>query len=78
MTNYFDVKTWQDRFRLACFECGETEEYSSSEFDELKQVVASRTGFEIRVTTLEIRGKCRQCQERQGHLPGITTKRLVN
>ncbi len=71
MTNYFEVKTWPDRFRLACFECGETEEYSSSEFDEIKEVVASRTGFEIRVTTLEHRGKCRRCQEN-------AAKRLVN
>jgi Fe2+ or Zn2+ uptake regulation protein len=78
MTNYFEVKTWQDRFRLACFECGQTEEYSSSEFDEIKQAVTARTGFEIRVTTLELRGKCRNCRERQGRLPGIPPKRFVN
>jgi Fur family transcriptional regulator, ferric uptake regulator len=59
--HYYEVKTTQDHIHLACFRCGRIEEFSSSLFERLKEEVEKQTGFEIRVTRLEVGGSCRAC-----------------
>jgi Fur family ferric uptake transcriptional regulator len=59
--HFYEVKTTRDHVHLACFHCGRIEEFSSSLFEELKSQISSETGFEIRVTRLELGGKCRAC-----------------
>ena len=62
--HYYEVKTRRDHMHLACFLCGRIEEFSSSLFERLKAEIAEQTGFEIRVTRLEVGGSCRACAAR--------------
>jgi Fur family ferric uptake transcriptional regulator len=59
--HYYEVKTMQDHFHLACFRCGRIEEFSSPLFERLKAEIAEQSGFGIRVTRLEVGGICRIC-----------------
>ncbi len=67
--HYYEVKTEQDHVHLACFRCGRIDEYSSSLFERLKEEIAGQTGFQIRVTRLEVGGTCRACVA-SGHSAG--------
>ncbi len=60
--HYYEVKTERDHMHLACFHCGRIEELSSALFEQLKREIANQAGFEIRVTRLEIGGRCRFCR----------------
>jgi Fe2+ or Zn2+ uptake regulation protein len=62
LEEYFDLRVWQDRSRLVCFKCGKIQDVQNSEFQDLKRAIADETGFEVRVTTLELRGICRGCR----------------
>ena len=66
--HYYEVKTRADHIHLACFECGRIEEFASPLLERLKSEVGRETGFEVRVTRLEIGGRCRACcaGERKG------------
>ena len=59
--HYYEAKTRRDHVHLACFQCGGIEEVSSMLFERLKSEIAKQAGFEVRVTRLEIGGRCRAC-----------------
>lgn len=73
--HYYEVRTRRDHVHLACFQCGRVEEFSSALFEHLKDEIAMQTGFEVRVTRLEVGGRCRQCRSgdlglnRTGEIP---------
>jgi len=59
--HFYEVKTEIDHIHLACFECGKIEEFTTPLFEELKAQISQQKGFHIRVTRLEVGGRCRQC-----------------
>jgi len=59
--HYYEVKTTRDHFHLACFRCGRIQEFVSPLFEQLKTEISAESGFEIRVTRLEVGGACRAC-----------------
>jgi Fur family ferric uptake transcriptional regulator len=59
--HYYEVRTTRDHMHLACFRCGRIEEFSSPMFERLKAQITQQTGFQPRVTRLEIGGTCREC-----------------
>lgn len=59
--HYYEARSRGNHIHLACFECGRIEEFVSPLFDLLKQNIGTETGFEARVTRLEIGGHCRTC-----------------
>lgn len=59
--HFYEAKTNVDHVHLACFDCGRIEEFSSPLFERLKSEIASRSGFQIRVTRLEAGGRCSAC-----------------
>jgi Fur family ferric uptake transcriptional regulator len=61
--HYYEVKTSRDHCHMACFTCGGIMEYASSTFEKLKEEMAKKSGFHIRVVRLEIGGMCRKCAE---------------
>lgn len=64
--HYYEVKTSRDHVHLACFQCGRIEEVSSALLERLKNEISKQAGFEIRVTRLEIGGRCRSCSREVG------------
>lgn len=62
--HFYEVKTRRDHVHLACFECGQIEEFSNPLFDRLKGEIRKLAGFDIRVTRLEVGGRCKACSER--------------
>ena len=63
--HFYEVKTKREHVHLACFRCGRIEEFSSGTFEQLKEEIASKAGFAIRVTRLEVGGTCRVCTARE-------------
>jgi Fur family transcriptional regulator, ferric uptake regulator len=61
--HYYEAKTNRDHCHMACFECGAIMEYASSSFERLKQDIAKRSGFEIKVVRLEVGGLCERCRK---------------
>jgi Fur family transcriptional regulator, ferric uptake regulator len=61
--HYYEAKTNQDHCHMACFQCGAIMEYASSSFERLKQDIAKRSGFEIKVVRLEVGGLCERCRQ---------------
>ena len=59
--HFYEVKTRRDHAHLACFQCGRIEEFSSAAFERLKSELTAQTGFDVRVTRLEVGGRCRAC-----------------
>jgi Fur family ferric uptake transcriptional regulator len=43
--HYYEVKTQKDHLHLACFRCGEIEEFSSPTFDRMKQEISEKNNF---------------------------------
>jgi Fur family ferric uptake transcriptional regulator len=68
--HYYEVKTRKDHLHLACFSCGEIEEFVSATFERLKQEIAAANEFEIQVMRLEVGGLCKTCtaNKKKGHL----------
>ncbi len=60
--HFYEVKTRRDHIHLACFQCGRIEEFSCDLFEELKRQIAESAGFDIRVTRLEVGGRCGVCR----------------
>jgi Fur family ferric uptake transcriptional regulator len=60
--HYYEVRTNEDHFHLACFGCGKIEELTSASFEMLKREIAEKSGFTIDVIRLEAGGKCRACE----------------
>lgn len=63
--HYYEAKTQKDHLHLACFRCGEIEEFSSPTFDRMKQEISEKNNFEVQVMRLEVGGLCRRCTARQ-------------
>jgi len=61
--HYYEAKTNRDHCHMACFRCGAIMEYTSSSFEKLKEDIAKRSGFQIRVVRLEVGGLCRSCRK---------------
>jgi Fur family transcriptional regulator, ferric uptake regulator len=61
--HYYEAKTNQDHCHMACFQYGAIMEYASSSFERLKQDIAKRSGFEIKVVRLEVGGLCERCRQ---------------
>jgi Fur family transcriptional regulator, ferric uptake regulator len=61
--HYYEAKTNRDHCHMACFQCGAIMEYASSSFERLKQDIAKRSGFQIRVVRLEVGGLCERCRK---------------
>lgn len=59
--HFYEAKTNVDHVHLACFQCGRIEEFTSPLFERLKAEIAREKGFHIRVTRLEVGGRCSQC-----------------
>ena len=59
--HFYEAKTNIDHVHLACFECGRIEEYTSPLFERLKAEFSRHKGFHIRVTRLEVGGRCSHC-----------------
>src|ERR1700722_15890853 len=63
--HYYEVKTQKDHLHLACFKCGEIEEYVSPTFERLKRDIAETNNFEIQVMRLEVGGLCSACASKK-------------
>jgi Fur family ferric uptake transcriptional regulator len=63
--HYYEVKTQKDHLHLACFKCGEIEEFVSPTFERLKREIAATNDFEIQVIRLEVGGLCSVCAARE-------------
>ena len=74
--HYYEVKTRREHVHLACFQCGRIEEFSSALFERLQAEIADQTGFEARVTRLEIGGRCRACTSSRRVLTPTEEKQL--
>jgi Fur family transcriptional regulator, ferric uptake regulator len=59
--HYYEVKTQKDHLHLACFACGEIEEFASPTFEMLKREIGATNDFEIQVMRLEVGGLCSAC-----------------
>jgi len=59
--HFYEAKTNVDHIHLACFECGRIEEFASPLFERLKAEISRQKGFHIRVTRLEVGGRCSRC-----------------
>ncbi|MGA7295413.1 MAG: Fur family transcriptional regulator [Terriglobales bacterium] len=61
--HYYEAKTNRDHCHMACFQCGAIMEYVSPAFEKLKEEMAERSGFQIRVVRLEVGGFCKRCRK---------------
>ena len=59
--HFYEAKTNVDHMHLACFACGRIEEFTSPLFERLKSEISRQRGFHIRVTRLEVGGRCSKC-----------------
>ena len=59
--HYYEVKTQKDHLHLACFGCGQIEEFSSATFERLKDEIGAKNKFAIQVMRLEVGGLCKRC-----------------
>jgi Fur family ferric uptake transcriptional regulator len=64
--HYYEAKTRLDHMHLACFDCGKIVEFTSPRFERLKAEISAQTGFEVRVTRLEVGGRCEDCRKKKG------------
>lgn len=63
--HYYEVKTQKDHLHLACFNCGEIEEFASPTFERLKREIGAKNAFDIKVMRLEVGGLCKRCAARK-------------
>ena len=59
--HFYEAKTNVDHLHLACFQCGQIQEFTSPLFDRLKAEISRQKGFHIRVVRLEVGGRCKTC-----------------
>lgn len=60
--HYYEARTRGDHVHLACLACGRILECATPLLDWLKLELATRSGFELKVTRLEVGGYCAQCR----------------
>jgi Fur family ferric uptake transcriptional regulator len=61
--HYYEAKTNRDHCHMACFRCGAIIKYTSPAFEKLKEDMAKRGEFLIRVVRLEVGGFCKKCRK---------------
>jgi Fur family ferric uptake transcriptional regulator len=61
--HFYEARTRGDHAHLTCLQCGCVLECATPLLDWLKLELATRTGFELRMTRLEVGGLCAQCQK---------------
>lgn len=66
--HYYEVKTKKDHLHLACFHCGQIEEFVSPTFERLKREIGATNNFEIQVIRLEVGGLCKACAAKRNYL----------
>ena len=59
--HFYEAKTNIDHVHLACFQCGQIEEFTSPLFESLKTEITRQKGFRIRIVRLEVGGRCSKC-----------------
>lgn len=59
--HFYEAKTNVDNIHLACFKCGQIQEFTSPFFERLKTEISRLRGFQIRVVRLEVGGYCSKC-----------------
>ncbi len=64
--HYYEAKTRKDHVHLTCVECGKIEELTTPAFERLMHEIARKSGFDIRVTRLEVGGRCPKCCQALG------------
>ena len=60
--HFYEAKAPGAHVHLACFRCGEIEEFTSQIFERLQGEITRRSGFEITVVRLEAGGLCKNCR----------------
>jgi Fur family transcriptional regulator, ferric uptake regulator len=60
--HYYEANGRGEHVHLACLECGRIEEFSSASFERLREEIARKCGFDIRVTRFEVGGRCSNCR----------------
>jgi Fur family transcriptional regulator, ferric uptake regulator len=65
--HYYEPRTGDEHFHLACFGCGRIEEISTPLFEQLKLSVGRQKGFAIQTARLEIGGYCSDCAAKANH-----------
>jgi Fur family ferric uptake transcriptional regulator len=61
--HYYEVRTRRDHLHMACFQCGQIEEFATPLFEELREEISRESGFQIQVVRLEVGGRCSRCSE---------------
>jgi Fur family ferric uptake transcriptional regulator len=59
--HFYEAKTTVDHIHLACFECGNVDEFTTPLLEQVKAEVSRKMGFQVRVVRLEVGGRCRAC-----------------
>jgi len=59
--HFYEAKNKVDQMHLACINCGRIEEFTSPLFERLRAEISYQKGFHVRLTRLEVRGRCSQC-----------------
>lgn len=67
--HYYEARTGEEHFHLACFGCGRIEEISTPLFGQLKRSVGREKGFAIQTARLEIGGYCSDCAAKANQQP---------
>jgi len=61
--HFYEAKTNRDHSHLACIRCGSILEYVSPAFEALKEEIAKRNSFQVKVIRLEVGGICSRCRK---------------
>jgi Fur family ferric uptake transcriptional regulator len=59
--HYYEARTGDEHFHLACFSCGRIQEVETPLFEQLKRHISQERGFAIETARLEIGGYCSDC-----------------
>src|SRR6266849_998836 len=59
--HFYEAKTTVEHIHLACFECGNVEEFTTPLLEQIKAEVSRKMSFQVRVLRLEVGGRCRAC-----------------
>lgn len=61
--HFYEARTKGGHFHLACFRCGRIMEYSTPNFERLKEEISEKMGFSVDVMRLEVGGQCPRCRK---------------
>lgn len=61
--HYYEVTRLRSHIHLACFRCGEIQEYQTPLFSKLSKEAERECNFQIKTGRLEFGGLCGKCQD---------------